>query len=225
MRKLLFCSLCIIVVIVSVVFTKTETYYPNVKTGITAQWVESSGSRKYNFLSVGENLLVAPQSGNLTFSASDQATIKDAYANFGDKNSYTLYTVESSLAFTVYTDNKNRVIFCESANEEAFLEYYTNYDNYTFKTSIIDTEELSFKQGFMNQIVIKYSNKDQTQGIQLSDNDVEMIEFIPISNDRLIEGFPLNFFIYNNEVYFDIGYACGVKLEAEESMYILSHLN
>ncbi len=225
MRKLLFCSLCFIVVIVSVVFMKTELYYPNVKTGITAKWVESSGSRRYNFLLVGEKLLVAPQNGNLTFSASDQAKIKDAYANFGDENDYTLYTVESSLAFTVYTDNKNRVLFCESANEEAFLEYYTNYDNYTFKTSIVDTEELCFKQGFMNQIVIKYSNKDQTQGIQLSDNDVEMIEFTPISNDRLIEGFPLNFFVYNNEVYFDIGYVCGVKLEADESMYILSHLS
>ena len=61
--------------------------------------------------------------------------------------------------------------------------------------------------------------------VAISDNDVEMIEFTPISNDRLIEGFPLNFFVYNNEVYFDIGYVCGVKLEADESMYILSHLS
>ncbi|MBQ8782902.1 MAG: hypothetical protein IJZ57_03935 [Clostridia bacterium] len=203
-------------------------HYEDVDTEIKAEIdVENDikDNNRYDYLIIEDNQYSLVQKDNYLLHASDYATVLEPFANFGDEYQYTLYEVESDCDFKVYADSKNRALYCETVNVEALLDYYSDFNNYSFNGYFNDQEEKNYKihidANKLNDLLSAHD--DSNGGVTFLRKDAEVLNIVPLSNDNLIEECQINFIKYNDKIYIANGFTTdkitAIELTDEESEY------
>lgn len=177
--------------------------YKNVDTGVTAA-VDTSKENFYGYdhmIINGEGYVMIYNSSRNMQKAGKNVTLLSPFANFGEKNEYTLYEVKSDSGVNVYTDTRDKALFCKENELDAFNSFYDNYNNYTFSVSVDQstTENVTFEKDLIN--VIASLAGDETKFETVSVKSTDIYRLLPVSCDGVVEKNYLYIAEYNSELY------------------------
>ncbi len=202
MRKIL-CLIFAALLLFSLCSCKDKSGLKNVSTGITAE-VDTSAENFYGFdhlIINGEKyVLITDENRNLKH-AGKNAEALSPFANFGEKNDSTMYEIKSDSPVKVYTDSKNRALFCKEAELEEFSCYYDDYNNYKFTVSVDQStkENVTFDKDLINNIISLKDSEDSFEAITVKSSDI--FRLLPLSNDGVMEKSFIYLAHYNGSLY------------------------
>lgn len=203
MKRFIYLSLAVLILfLMSACGDKSG--YKNVDTGVTAA-VDASKENFYGYdhlIINGEGYVMIYNSSRNMLKAGESVTLLSPFANFGEKNEYTLYEVKSDSGVKVYTDTRDKALFCKENELDAFNSFYNDYNNYIFSVSVDQStkENVTFEKDLINVIASLADDETKFETVSVKSSDIYRL--LPVSCDGVVEKNYLYIAEYNSELYF-----------------------